>query len=104
MGKRAVLTTDRCAYRFQLSVAFLQNKVNHFSILWGRPTSGCCSGDTFGEKNMWNNLASAYIKKMKGIKHKILEEALTIWIGQLNVKNGTATDDIIKERAKMICT
>jgi hypothetical protein len=29
-----------------------------------------------------------------------MEEALTMWIQQLNVKNGTATDDIIKEGQK----
>jgi hypothetical protein len=32
-----------------------------------------------------------------------LEEALAIWIGQLNAKNGTAIDEVIKERMKMIC-
>jgi hypothetical protein len=31
-----------------------------------------------------------------------MEEALAIWLEQLNVKNGTATDEI-KERAKMMC-
>jgi hypothetical protein len=40
---------------------------------------------------------------MKGTKHEKMEEALTIWIEQLNVKNGTATDEIIKEGAKMMC-
>ena len=42
-----------------------------------------------------NNLASAKIQKMKGAKHEKMKEALAIWIEQLNVKNGTATDEII---------
>jgi hypothetical protein len=36
---------------------------------------------------MWNNLASANIKNMKGTKHEKLQEVLTIWIEQLNIKN-----------------
>jgi len=32
-----------------------------------------------------------------------MEEALAIWIEQLNVKNCAATGEIIKERAKMMC-
>ena len=32
---------------------------------------------------------------MEGAKHEKMEEALAIWIEQLNVKNGTATDEII---------
>lgn len=50
---------------YQLSVAFLQNKVNHFSPLWNRPISGC-TGDTFSEKNKWKNLASAEVKMITG--------------------------------------
>jgi hypothetical protein len=38
---------------------------------------------------------------MKVVEHKKLEEVLTIWIWQLNAKNGTATLDVIQERAKI---
>jgi hypothetical protein len=34
---------------------------------------------------------------MKGAKHKKLEQALKIWIGLLNTKNGTATDEVIRK-------
>jgi hypothetical protein len=40
---------------------------------------------------------------MKGITHEKLHEALATWIGQLNVKNCTATDEVIREWAKIIC-
>jgi Tc5 transposase DNA-binding domain. len=50
-----------------------------------------------------NNLAGVNIQKMKGTKHEELEEALAIWVEQLHVKNGTATEEIIQERAKMMC-
>jgi hypothetical protein len=30
-----------------------------------------------------------------------LEDVLIIWIGQVNVKNGTAADEVIKEQAKV---
>jgi hypothetical protein len=41
---------------------------------------------------MWENLASDD-KKTKGAKHKMLEEALTMWMGLLYAENGTATDE-----------
>jgi len=50
-----------------------------------------------------NHLASANIQKTKGTKYEKMEEALAIWIEQLNVKNCAATGEIIKERAKMMC-
>jgi hypothetical protein len=31
-----------------------------------------------------------------------LEEAVKIWIAQSDVKNGTATDEVIKEKGQMI--
>jgi hypothetical protein len=38
---------------------------------------------------------------MKTVEHKKLEEVLTILIWQLKAKNGTATFDVIQERAKV---
>jgi hypothetical protein len=37
---------------------------------------------------------------VKGAKHEKPEEALSILVVQLNAKNGTATDEIIKERGR----
>ena len=48
-------------------------------------------------------LASAKIIKVKSAKYTTLQETLAIWIGQINFKNGTATDDVMKERVKMNC-
>ena len=48
-------------------------------------------------------LASAKIIKKKSAKYSILQEALAIWIGQINFKNGAATDEVMKERVKMKC-
>lgn len=33
---------------------------------------------------------------------KTLEDVLVIWIGEVNVKNGAATDKIINEKADVI--
>jgi hypothetical protein len=30
------------------------------------------------------------------------EDALVIWIGQVNVRNGTAADEVIKKQVKVI--
>jgi hypothetical protein len=39
---------------------------------------------------------------VKGTKHENFEEALAIRLGQSNVKNGTATDEVIEERIAVI--
>jgi hypothetical protein len=41
------------------------------------------------------------VKWLKGTKLE-LEDALVVWIGQVNAKNGTAADEVIKEQAKVI--
>jgi hypothetical protein len=48
-------------------------------------------------------LASAKIRKLKSAKYSTLQEALAIWIGQINLKNGTATGEVMKERVKVNC-
>jgi len=52
-----------------------------------------------------DNQASADVEKAKCAKHEKQEEeeALAIRIGQLNAKKCTATDEVIKERVKIIC-
>lgn len=50
-----------------------------------------------------DNEASVGIEKAKCAKLETLEEALAIRIGQLNAKKYTATDEVIKERVKIIC-
>jgi hypothetical protein len=35
---------------------------------------------------------------LKGVKLEDLEGALVIWVGQMNVKNGTAADEVTKEQ------
>jgi hypothetical protein len=41
-------------------------------------------------------------KKLKGATIENLEDASVIWIGQVNARNGTATDKVIKQRAKAL--
>jgi hypothetical protein len=43
--------------------------------------------NTLTEKNKWENVASASIKKMKGAKYEKLEETLVVWVGQLTFKH-----------------
>jgi hypothetical protein len=38
---------------------------------------------------------------VEGTQPEDLEDALVTWIGQVNVKNGTATDGVIKEEPKV---
>jgi hypothetical protein len=42
------------------------------------------------------------VKWLKGAKLEDLADALVIWIWQVNVKNGKATDEIIKEQVKLL--
>jgi hypothetical protein len=37
---------------------------------------------------------------VKAAKYKKLEEALAMWLGWLDARNGTATDDALEESAK----
>lgn len=41
------------------------------------------------------------IKKIKSGKHEQLENALVMWITQVNEKHGAVTDEIIKEQARI---
>lgn len=81
MGKWAVLSlSDKkevCTSKVQLQL----NIANHSSKLWDKPVNRKCTGDMLGEKKV--------------------VEALVIWKGQLNVKNGTAKNEVIEEEAKM---
>jgi hypothetical protein len=54
------------------------------------------------KKKKRENKSCESVKWLKRAKHQDAEDALIIWIGQVNAKNGTATDDIIKEQAKII--
>jgi hypothetical protein len=42
------------------------------------------------------------LKWLKGAKPGDLEDVLLIWIGKLNMKTGTATDEVIKEQGKVL--
>jgi hypothetical protein len=42
------------------------------------------------------------LKWLKGAKLEDLEAVLIIWLGQVNLKNGTATDEVIKEQVKVL--
>ena len=59
-------------------------------------------GDTVRRKNMWNNAASDNIKHMGGTNHENLDEAFSIWIGQLCVTYGATADKVTVARAKVI--
>jgi hypothetical protein len=37
---------------------------------------------------------------LKGAKFEDNEDVFVIWMGQVNVKNGSATDTVIKEQAE----
>ncbi|XP_021916826.1 tigger transposable element-derived protein 6-like [Zootermopsis nevadensis] len=106
MGKRAVLSVgekkDICAYKERYPCASQQNIANHFSRLWGKPLSRRCVGDILSEREKWENERCENMKRLKGAKHEDLEDALIIWIGQVNARNGTTTDGVIKEQAKVI--
>jgi hypothetical protein len=39
---------------------------------------------------------------LKGGKLQDLDDTLVTWIGQVNVKNGTAIDEVIKEQEKIL--
>jgi hypothetical protein len=39
---------------------------------------------------------------LKGARLDDLKDALDIWIWQVNVNNGTATDEVIKEQVKVL--
>jgi hypothetical protein len=51
-----------------------------------------------------DNEASADIEEAKCAKLETQEEALARRIAQLNAKKCTATDEVMKERVKIICT
>lgn len=40
------------------------------------------------------------MKLLEVTKFEDLEDALVIWLGQVNVKNETSTDEVIKEEVK----
>jgi hypothetical protein len=41
------------------------------------------------------------VKWLKATKLEDLEDMLGIWIGQVNMKNGAATDEVIKEQVEV---
>jgi hypothetical protein len=41
------------------------------------------------------------VKRLKGTKLEDLEHVLVTWMGQVNSKNGTATDEAVKEQVKV---
>jgi hypothetical protein len=49
------------------------------------------------KREMREREACKSVKWLKGEKLEDLEDVLVIWIEHVNVKNGTATDKVIKE-------
>jgi hypothetical protein len=41
------------------------------------------------------------VEGCKTAKHQDIEDTLIIWIGQVNVKNGTAADEVTKKQVKV---
>jgi hypothetical protein len=100
MGKRVVLSVGdkkRHAYKEQYCAARQQNVANNFSLLWGKPVSQLCVGDTLREKKKWENKTCKNMRRLKGAK---LEEHA--WMEQVNVKNVTEMDEVVKELVKVI--
>jgi hypothetical protein len=58
-----------------------------------------CVGNILSQKI---NERIKHVKWSNGAKLEDIVDALVIWIGQVNVKNVTATDEVIKEEAKVI--
>jgi len=60
-NKEACLSVCLCIN--QVTAALLQQIANYISLLWHKPISRYCIGDTLSDKNKSKNLASAKIKK-----------------------------------------
>jgi hypothetical protein len=87
---------NMCACRGQYSAARQQNVANNFCLLWSKPVSQHCVGDILTEKKKNGRMKHVKIR-LNGTQ---LEDL--IWTGQVNVKNGTAADEVVKEQAKVI--
>jgi hypothetical protein len=62
--------------------------------------SRCYVGDIISEEKEWENETCQNAKWLKG--EKFQEDAVVIWIGVMNERNRTTTDEYIKKHAKII--
>jgi hypothetical protein len=58
--------------------------------------------EIFSQKKKKENETCENVTRLKGTKFKDHEDALVIRIGQVNVKNGTASHEVVKEKVKVI--
>jgi hypothetical protein len=56
----------------------------------------------FSAKERNGRMRHESLKWLKGAKLEDLEDALVIWIGQVDTNNETATDGVVKEQAKIL--
>jgi hypothetical protein len=78
-----------CAYKEKYPVATQQNVANSLSRLLGNPISRRCVRDILRETKKWHNETCENVRWLKGAELKDL-----IWMGQVDAKNGTATDEV----------
>jgi hypothetical protein len=55
----------------------------------------------FLDKKKLENATCGSVKCSKDVRIEDLVDSLVIWVWQVNVKNGTAADEVIKEQAKV---
>jgi hypothetical protein len=60
-----------------------------------------CVADIQGREK-WGNETRECVKWLKVAKLEDLEDELIIWTGQVNEKNGTATNEVVEEQAKVL--
>ena len=91
-----------CEYKEKYPANSQQFIADHFSKLLDKKISRRTIGDIINSKERWMNLNKSLLptKKLKSGKYEILENALLMWITQINEKHGTVTDEIIKEQAR----
>jgi hypothetical protein len=53
-------------------------------------------------KVKWENKACGSLKWLNGAKLQDLDDDYVIWIGQVHIKNGTATDEVITQHVKAL--
>jgi hypothetical protein len=58
--------------------------------------------ETFSVRKKWKNEICDSVKWLNRAKLEYLDDTLVIWIGQLNGKNGAATDGVVKEQMKVL--
>jgi hypothetical protein len=66
------------------------------------PIIWCCVGDIFFFGGGGKQKMNKSVKWLKGEKREDFEDTLIIWILQMNARNGTATDELIKGEAKVL--